>query len=116
AEAVWFPTALLPGAGVTWEAIDDDSARAILADSGVQVSMTVDFESTGEISRIAALRHRDVDGVPVVTPWEGRFWSYVERAGMMVPQIGEVGWIIAGEWQPYWRGRIVDYDVEYAAP
>jgi hypothetical protein len=27
AEAAWYPTALLPGQGVRWEAVDDSSAR-----------------------------------------------------------------------------------------
>lgn len=32
AEAVWYPTALLPGQGVIWEAIDDAHASATLTD------------------------------------------------------------------------------------
>jgi hypothetical protein len=34
AEAVWFPTALLPSQGVTWAATNDTTARATLADAG----------------------------------------------------------------------------------
>ena len=32
AEAAWYPTALLPSQGVRWEAMDDRTARATLAD------------------------------------------------------------------------------------
>jgi hypothetical protein len=36
AEAVWFPTALLPAEGAEWEAVDEGSARATLEDGGTR--------------------------------------------------------------------------------
>jgi hypothetical protein len=105
AEAPWTPTALLPASGVRWEAIDENSARALISDSGVTVSMEVRFGSRGEIIEIAALRHRDMDGEQVLTPWRGSFGAYQRVDGMMVPARGQVGWIIDGTWLPYWRGH-----------
>lgn len=113
AEAPWFPTALLPSAGVSWEAIDNESARATLADGNVRVSMDVHFGLRGEITHITALRHRDVDGTPVLTPWEGRFYSYNRTAGMMVPGRSEVGWHLPDGWFPYWRGENVATEFEH---
>jgi hypothetical protein len=107
AEAAWLPTALLPSAGVRWEAVDDTTARATLADGAATVSMEVHFGARGEIERITALRHRDVDGAPVLTPWEGRFGEYARVEGMMAPMRGEVGWMLPDGWSPYWRGRTV---------
>jgi hypothetical protein len=43
----------------------------------------------------------------VLTPWVGRFRDYHRVAGMMVPGWSEIGWVIDGEWVPYWRGRNV---------
>lgn len=110
AEAAWLPTALLPSAGVRWTAVDDSTARASLADGPTAVTMDVHFGPAGEIARVTAMRHRDVKGVPVLTPWEGRNTDYVRMNDMMVPGAGEVGWVVDGRWTPYWRGRTVRAD------
>src|SRR6056297_3240225 len=39
AEAVWYPTALLPESGVAWTPIDDESAMAVLTSGGITVSL-----------------------------------------------------------------------------
>jgi hypothetical protein len=44
AEAMWYPTALLPSQGVRWTPIDDNAARATLTDQSTTVSL--DFIST----------------------------------------------------------------------
>ena len=110
AEAAWFPTALLPSAGVRWAAIDDDSARATLTDGATTVSMDAHFGPEGEIARVTAMRPRDVHGTPVETPFEGRFTDYARAGRMMVPRSGEVGWVLDGRWTPFWRGRTVRSD------
>lgn len=109
AEAVWLPTALLPSGGVSWQAIDQSTARATLVDGDVQVSMVVEFGGRGEIVRISAQRHRDVNGHAELAPWIGEFGDYVRVEGMMVPVRGEVGWRLADGWTPYWRGRNVGW-------
>lgn len=69
AEMVWLPTALLPGRGVTWTAIDDATARATLSDSGTSVWLDFQFNRKGEIVRVSTPeRYRDVDGTAVPTP------------------------------------------------
>lgn len=112
AEAVWFPTALLPRPGLAWEPIDDNNARATLADSGVSVSLDFRFDAKGEIVSVyTPARYRDVNGEGVPTPWEGRHRGYVRINGMMVPREGEVSWILPEGRLTYWRGRVVG--VEY---
>ena len=54
------------------------------------------------------MRHRDVKGTPVLTPWIGHFGDYGSRDGMMIPLAAEDEWLVAGERLPYWRGRIVE--------
>jgi hypothetical protein len=114
AEAPWFPTALLPAAGVEWTAIDDSTARASLRHGGASASVDMHFGDGGEIVRVTADRYRDVDGVPALTPWEGRFEDYRSLEGMRVPLRAEVGWILDDGWFPYWRGRNVHIIYEYA--
>src|ERR1700674_3655404 len=43
AETAWYPTALLPSQGVHWEAVDDRSAKASLAEGKVRVEMVGNF-------------------------------------------------------------------------
>lgn len=47
AEAAWYPTALVPGHGVAWEAVDDRSARATIEHRGVTASAVFGFDDRG---------------------------------------------------------------------
>jgi hypothetical protein len=106
-EAVWFPTALLPSAGVMWTALDDDSATATLSDGGTTVSLDAHFGESGEIVSISAMRPREVRGTSVLTPWVAHLRGYTRRRGMMVPATGDVEWQLPSGSLPYWRGRVV---------
>jgi hypothetical protein len=107
AESAWYPTALLPGQGIVWRAIDDAHAAATLTDGDTTVRLEFEFDEQGLIHSVyAEERYRDVDGTPVATPWQGYFWDYTNSDGMLIPLEGEVGWLIDGQYRPYWRGRI----------
>jgi hypothetical protein len=110
AEAAWYPTALLPSQGVSWEAIDDTSAKATLKDGKLSVSLTFHFNEAGLIDGVRAdARARVVGGATVHTPWQGKFWSHELRNGMLVPLEGEVAWLLSEGPEgakPYWRGRL----------
>ena len=115
AEAMWYPTALLPSQGVTWEPIGDSSARATLADGGTAVSLDFHFGADGLIeSSRAASRPRTLGGTVVATPWGGRGWDYEQREGMRIPLAGEVAWLTPEGDYPYWRGRITGLRYEFA--
>ena len=115
AELVMLPTALLPKNGVVWSPVDAATARVTLTDHSTTVSATFFFGSRGEIVRVAADRFRDVDGVPVLTPWVGHFREYRNVQGMMVPMYGQAAWIVNGEVKPYFRGRTLDIEFELAS-
>lgn len=113
AEATWYPMALVPyegpdGAGLTWEAIDERSARVTLRDGAATATLTFFF---GEDDLVARVRcegrgRATKDGV-VLTPWEGRVWNYTNLQGVLVPLDGEVAWDIPGVGRaPYWRGHV----------
>ena len=104
-EAAWFPTALLPGEGVTWEAIDDHSARATVTDGATSVTADFHFAPTGEMTRMTALRYRDVNGTGVLTPFEGRYERFMREQGVMVPGAAEVAWLLPEGRFAYWRGH-----------
>ena len=107
AEAVWYPTALLPSQGVRWDTVDAQCARATLSDAGVTVSLDFFFDHEGLVDSVRAhARGRTTGGRSVPTPWHGRFWRYQERGGMLLPLSGEVAWELPAGAQPYWRGDI----------
>ncbi len=54
AEAVWYPTALLPSQGVRWQAVTDNSARASLQDANTSVSLLFHFAENGLIESVRA--------------------------------------------------------------
>ncbi len=117
AEAVWFPTALLPRHGVVWMSLDDSSARATLTVAGTTVSLDFRFDTNNLVQSIfTPERARDVGGRVVLTPWQGRFSDYTERDGMRSPLAGEVEWLLPEGPQVYWRGRITEIVYEYAQP
>lgn len=115
AEAVWFPTALLPGDGLSWEAIDEQRARVRLTDAGVSVALEVTFGADGGIEEVAADRYKDENGTATLLPWVGRHWDYRRVDGIAIPHAGEVSWIVDGQAQPYWRGEVVEATFEYVA-
>jgi hypothetical protein len=113
AEAPWYPTALLPSQGVHWEAIDSSTARASLTDGPTTVSLDFHFDAAGLVTEIRSQgRYRLLNGVPILTPWQGRFSSYDERSGIRIPLEGEVAWVTPSSPLPYWRGRIVQISYE----
>ena len=115
AEAVWYPTMLLPGHGVSWLAIDDVSARATLDDGTNRVTLEFGFDNEGLITTVRAQeRFRAVNGTFVQTPWQGKFANYAWRDGMRIPLEGEVAWLLPDGPHPYWRGSVTAAAYEWA--
>lgn len=115
AESAWYPTALLPGSGVQWDAADAQSARATVVDGALSVSMVFTFDDEGLIRSVRAdARGRTVGGRIVPTPWEGKWSDYQWRHGMRVPITGEVAWLLPEGRKPYWRGTITELRYEFA--
>ena len=114
AEAVWYPTALLPSQGVQWKPVDDKSAQATLTDGALSVTLTFTFNAQGLVERISsAERSALIDGVMVPMPWEVRLFNYQTQSGMLVPMEAEVAWLPPSGRLPYGRGKVakLDYDL-----
>jgi hypothetical protein len=115
AEAVWYPTAWLPQAGVLWSAIDQNRATVALTDRGTTVSLEVRFNSLGEAVAIySPNRWGRFAGTYRQAAWEGHFAAYENRGGLVVPSEGEVGWYSEGEWRAVWKGRIIEASYEWS--
>ena len=114
-EMVWFPTALLPGRGVTWTAIDDRRALATLTDSGTSVSLEFRFNDRDEVAEVfTSGRWREVEGQYLLTAWGGRHSNYEEREGVRIPTEFAVVWHLKEGDFEWLRGRItaVSYQFE----
>ena len=112
AEAVWYPTALLPGPGLRWTGMDSTRALATLTSHGVSVSLEFRFAENGEVSGIyTPARWGTFPGGYKQVAWEGHFRDYRERGGVVVPTEGEVGWYVGDEWRAVWKGVVVAYDL-----
>jgi hypothetical protein len=114
AEAVWYPTALLPSANLKWTPIDDRKALATLTANGETVSLEFRFNERDEIIGIyTPARWGSFDGGFKQVAWEGHFSNYHTRDGMIVPAEGEVGWYSTGQWLPVWRGTVTDASYDF---
>lgn len=112
AEAVWYPSALLPSQGVKWEANNDTSARATLNDGTTEVTLEFRFSSDGLVTEIrAASRPRSETES---APWLCRVSQYERRASMLVPTCGEVEWELSSGPEAYFKARMTDIDYEFA--
>jgi len=110
AEAVWYPTTLLPSRKLTWTAIDETKALATLTDHAVSVSLEFRFAATGEVTGIyTPARWGTFAGGYRQVPWEGHFRDYREHNGVLLPTEGDVGWYVDGEWRAVWKGTMTEF-------
>jgi len=114
AETAWYPTALLPSQGVHWDAVDDHSAKATLADGKISVTMLVNFNGADLIESVRVAARAAMVGIAIVMmPWEGRMSNYQMRNGMYVPLTCEAAWLRPEGRAPYWRGTISSLNYEF---
>jgi hypothetical protein len=113
AEAAWYPTSLLPSQGVSWEAINDNSALATLTDGETTASVVFQFNAEGVIASMRAEeRYRDKANA---MPWSGRFGEYSLQGGMLIPLYGEIGWEYPEGLRLYFKGKITKISYEFAS-
>ena len=115
AEAIWYPTALLPSQGVLWEAMDDRSANATLVDGAITLTLLFKFDDAGLVMSVHAdARGAGVGKDMVMLPWECSASNYQLRNGMMVPTVGEAAWIRPDGRKPYFIGKLTSLTYEFA--
>jgi hypothetical protein len=94
AEAVfWTPAALLPGAHVRWEPVDDSTARVIVTYQGMEQAVDLSVDADGRASKIEFLRWSDANPAKVfrLQPFGGYLSDYRQFDGFRLPTRIEAG-------------------------
>ena len=78
---------------ITWEAIDETSARSIFSYEGQQVSAVWYFDEQGRIINMVAERYYShPDGSFSMETWETPITDYSEFDGIRIPSAGVGTW------------------------
>ncbi|MCE2660403.1 MAG: hypothetical protein LW854_19515 [Rubrivivax sp.] len=116
AESPWYPTALLPSQGVRWEAVDNASARAILIDGPISLTLLFRFNDAGLIASVRAEARgarAGKDGVMVMLPWDCALSDYRPQGGMLIPMTGEAAWVRPEGRKVYFVGHVKTLSHEF---
>jgi len=114
AEAVWYPTVLLPSQGVRWEAVDDTSAKASIIDGPFTLTLLFSFNDAGLIVSVrAAARGAGVGKDMIMLPWECTLSNYQTQHGMLLPMAGEAAWLWPDGRRAYFRGTVTALGLEF---
>lgn len=91
--AFWTPAALLPGPGVTWEAVDADTARVTIrrGDLSQGVDVTVDAEGRPIIVSFQRWSNANPEKVHRLQPFGGYLSDFREVGGFRLPHHVEAG-------------------------
>ncbi|MEZ4970264.1 MAG: DUF6544 family protein [Flavobacteriaceae bacterium] len=98
AEIVWFPSASL-GQHLTWETINDYSARATMEFMGTKGSGDFHFDKNGNFKKFMAMRYKDAsDAQP--SEWTVTATKTEERNGIKIPVELKADWKLGngGHW------------------
>lgn len=95
-EMVWFPSlALSPY--VTWEQIDENTAKATMIYKGTSGSGTFYFNSNGDVTNFSALRYMGNEAEAKRREWEMNISDYKKFEGIKVPAILTSTWKLEEE-------------------
>ena len=112
-ETMWFPSAAL-NEFITWEAIDDTSARATMEYKGVKASAVFFIDDQGRITNMVADRYREVNGEFEMNQWSTPISEYKTFHGIAIPAKGKGVWNLEDRQFDYIRLEITD--IEYNVP
>ena len=86
-EMMWFPAAFLAG-NISFEAVDDSSARVTLTDHGRTATATLFFDTQGRLTDFVAKRYRTA-GASDPETWSTPITGYGEFEGLRLPVCGK---------------------------
>eukprot|EP00050_Salpingoeca_kvevrii_P013914 m.31662 g.31662 ORF g.31662 m.31662 type:complete len:301 (-) comp5385_c0_seq1:419-1321(-) len=93
-EAVlWLPTSVLPREGITWEEVDEHTARVTVVHDGLQQSVDLTLDDRGHAVQAVLLRWSDANPQHVFQPqpFGGILSDHRNYGGLTIPAHAEVG-------------------------
>ncbi len=89
----WTPAALLPGPGVTWEAVDEDTARVTLRHGELEQAVDVTVDSAGRPVQVSFQRwsNANTEKVHRLQPFGGYLSDFRDVRGYRLPFRAEAG-------------------------
>jgi len=113
AETVWFPSAALSDY-ITWEEIDETSARARMSYGGVTASGIFTINEKGEAVNFTAERYMENNGNYALETWSVSMRDYKVFEGIKIPTKGELTWKLKSGDFTWFNWEITD--IEYNNP
>ncbi|MGM0612605.1 MAG: DUF6544 family protein [Bacteroidota bacterium] len=96
-ESFWMPTNLLPGKYISWQPIDEYTAKLEMNYLQFYCYYIVHFHENGAVVKIQTERHKGEK----LEKWEGTFHNYQKTENMMIPGRIKANWVIDGESKCY---------------
>lgn len=112
-EIMWFPTAFL-GENISWEDIDENSAKVTFSDHGKRVSAHMFFDDIGRLTNFTTMRYREINGEFSLDPWSTPILGYGERAGLRLPTHGQAVWNLSSGDLMYADLEITEIEYNFA--
>ncbi len=91
AEMVWIPTVAVSNF-VSWESIDENSARAIMRYGNIRVSGVFNFNEQGDPVSFSARRFGEFNGQFRMETWSVIMSDHREFDGFRIPSSGKITW------------------------
>lgn len=119
-EAVfWTPAALLPGDGIAWQAVDDDTARVSVSAAGLTQTVDVTVDADGRPTQIVLPRWSDANPGKVFReqPFGGTLHDFRWFGGYRVPTRVEAGNLFGSDdYFPFFKANVEDVEFVHGGP
>ena len=103
-ESVWFPTNLLPSEYLTWQPINDTSAKLLFNHNDLKLYYIVTFNNKNELIKLETNRYMDENNLK---QWIGECSNYQEVNGIKIPFNIKATWKLDDENYNY-----VDFNIK----
>jgi hypothetical protein len=90
-EMMWFPSAYL-GNNISFEPVDNNSAKVTFANKGKSVTATMFFDDKGKLTDFVAPRYTEMNGKYELDTWSTPIREYGEYEGLKLPVKGKAVW------------------------
>jgi len=109
-ELPWYPSAAI-SPYITWEGIDDYTAKATMSYQGVTGSATYYFNEQGDFIKCSAQRYKDTDENAKLLECIGQVTGYDVVDGIKIPNQLDISWVLDDEIFTWYKLKI--YDIRY---